>query len=87
MSAEIEGEKTILTVNMAYDENVEMVKGTVVSNLNKTYDVVLNRTAPNVYTGIIDSITEGGYILNLEESRGQSKEEFRHPKKPFPLIG
>jgi len=73
VSAEIEGEKTILTVNMAYDENVEMVKGTVVSNINKTYDVVLNRTAPNVYTGIIDSITEGGYILNLQITNKQGQ--------------
>lgn len=75
VNAEIEGEKTILTVSMAYDENVEMVKGTVISNHNKTYDVVLNRTSPNVYTGIMDGIAEGGYILNLQITNQQGQRD------------
>ena len=51
---------------MAYDESVSEVKGTVVSNDNRTYDIILNRTAPNVYVGSMDTIAEGGYILNLQ---------------------
>ena len=55
-----------MTVTMAYDESVSEVEGTVVSNDNKTYNVILNRTAPNVYVGTMDTIAEGGYILNLQ---------------------
>lgn len=65
-SAAIEGEKSLLTVTMSYDESVSEVKGTVVSNDNRTYDIILNRTAPNVYVGSMDTIAEGGYILNLQ---------------------
>ena len=65
-SAVIEGEKSLLTVTMAYDESVSEVKGTVVSNDNRTYNVILNRTAPNVYVGSMDTVAEGGYILNLQ---------------------
>ncbi len=65
-TAEIEGEKSLLTINMAYDETIAEIKGSVVSSTNKTYDVILNRISPNVYTGSIDTTEEGGYILNLQ---------------------
>lgn len=74
VQAEISGENSILTVTMAYDEAVTEVKGTAVSNDNKTYDIVLNRTAPNIYTGIMDTTTEGGYILNLQTENGKETE-------------
>ncbi len=72
-TAEIEGEKSLLTINMAYDESIAEVKGTVVSSTNKTYDVILNRISPNVYTGNIDTTEEGGYILNLQMTTTEGK--------------
>lgn len=74
-TAVIEGEKSLLTVEMAYDESVTEVKGTVVSNDNRTYDVVLNRTAPNRYAGSMDTVAEGGYILNLQITNEQGQTE------------
>ncbi len=74
-TAVIEGEKSLLTVEMAYDESITEVKGTVVSNDNRTYEVALDRTAPNIYAGSMDTIAEGGYILNLQITNEQGETE------------
>lgn len=64
--AEIVGEKSRLTLTMEYDESIASIKGTAVSQNNQNYDVTLDMTAPGVYTAMMDTNEEGGYILNLQ---------------------
>ena len=73
--AEIVGEKSRLTVTMEYDESIRSIKGTVVSSSNENYDVTLDMTAPGVYTAMMDTNEEGGYILNLQTTNENGETE------------
>lgn len=65
-SAQKDGNTSLITAKMPYDESIKEVDATILSSEGKEIKTIMKSQAPGIYTAQIEDLEQGGYIISLD---------------------